>query len=131
MELRQGLYADFLSNETGGRLCSSKLREIIEENRTAIDSLEWLEVDVLCGDEVRPYAFLHFPLDLDILNEDMTKRVDGFIIKPVFDTAKIYGRNIFSIPGQSSIRLYVSEVMKRKIEMSDVTGVSFLRMATY
>lgn len=61
----------------------------------------------------------------------MTKRVDGFIIKPVFDTAKIYGRNIFSIPGQSSIRLYVSEVMKRKIEMSDVTGVSFLRMATY
>jgi len=61
MELRGGDFPDYLSSNLGCRMCSERLRKILQEHRSPLDLLQWLDVVVKDKQEDRNYFILHFP----------------------------------------------------------------------
>jgi hypothetical protein len=125
MNLRDGNFADYLANELGGRLCSQRLKDVVEANKSPDDSIAWLAAYVVSATERRPYWFLRFPKNLNILDREKTKFVGSLIIKPAFNKACMQKHNVFGLPAEKSNRIYVSSSMKAAIELEDLTGLSF------
>jgi hypothetical protein len=82
--------------------------------------------------ETKKYYVLRFNKTLDVLNLEKTLFVKGtdHIIKPVFSLLKINLLNIFCKPSSYNLwkissGLYVSEKLKKDIQINDVTGVVF------
>ena len=125
MVLRDGIFADYLANELGGRLCSQRLKEVIELHKSPSDEIGWLQVDVVGDKQRMPYALLHFPSNADVLDISKTKFVGSLIIKPTFDKLKVQKHRIFGLPSEESHRTYVSAAMRLAIEAAEMTGLGF------
>ena len=131
--LKEGKFADYLSNDLGARLCSEKLMNIIEKNRSPQDILQWLESIVFSEtyDEQRSYYVLHFPVNYSIL--DMNKSIIAgggkMIVKPVFCLAAVKDHSIFTLPNEAGRRCYVSEKLKSLIEAEECSGLAFTKVA--
>ena len=130
-ELEEGGYTDYQNNNQRLRLCSLKLRKILEQNASEYDILQWLEATVRHEGEDRTYYALHFPEPADVINKEKSKysKSDGKLIVPRLSRALCEKYNIFTIlkPSLSiaSISLYVRENVKRDIEAAGCTGMEF------
>jgi len=130
LDLRQGEFADYLSSDLGCRLCSSKLREVLQSHASRDDELQWLEVDIKSDSECRPYFILHFPVRPDILNREESIFAAGFfVVKPVLAKAAIGEHQIFTYPGGGDRSMYVTSKVKRAIQSEGCTGLKFSRAA--
>ena len=128
LELRQGTFSDYLSTNYASRVCSERLRAILDSHATKEDPLQWLRVKVCSAGEERPYFILHFPEPPDVLDEEACVWFRGeILIKPVFSRARLVRHNVFTFPGETGVYLFVSEEVKRSIESAGCTGIQFSR----
>ena len=127
--LREGGYADYLASELGCRLCSERLKGILEEGASELDVLQWLEVEVTKGEEKRRYYILHFPMPPDVLDGSRTLYAAAdVVVKAVLSKDRAEGHRVFGFPKAGMLRTIVSKEVKRAIEAAKCTGLSFSKM---
>ena len=130
-KLEDGGSADYLADDLGARLCSERLRGVVDENKSETDKIQWLRAMVLdAEDQKREYYILHFPEDFPIVNKNKSLISGQTIIKPVLDIKVIRGHNIARIP-ISSIhggRYFVSDTLRKAIKKAKITGIGFLQV---
>lgn len=124
----EGPLADMSHTDIGGRLCSSKLRKIIEENLTEHDNeIQWLPMhikDEETGD-ITEYYYLHFPEYCDVLDLERST-IDpllGGYDKEIVSYQKVKNRSIFNCPQNKDFTV-VSKKLKEVIFKSGCTGIS-------
>lgn len=130
LELRKGEFADYLASDLGCRLCSERLRSILQENASPDDELQWLDIEVSRGSERRVYSILHFPNPPDIVSKEGSIFAGDFVVKPVLLRAAIGNHTVFSYPKAGELMLFVAESVKRAIEAVGCTGIEFSRVPT-
>lgn len=129
LELRCGGYADYLSSDLGGRLCSEKLKDLIDQNISDNDDIQWLDVNVIDDQKCKKYYFLHFPKNIPVINKDRTIFAGNMVVKVVLDTQLVSHLSIFTLPDEVGRTLFVSEKLKKIISKNNITGVSFSKSA--
>lgn len=131
LELRDGEYADYLANDLGARLCSRRMREVVDASCTEHDDIQWLCTQVVAQDgESRPYSILHFPSDFPVLNRDHSVMAGDMPMQVVLSWQDALGHAIFTLPGEQGRRTYVAEEMRRALERDRLTGIAFLGVET-
>ena len=130
LALRDGDFADYLANDLGARLCSLKLKNIIEKNLSQIDEVQWLESTVVNSSGLeKKYYILHFPVDYEVIDRNKSIIVnEEFIVKGVLDYSAVQGHHIFTYPNEAGRRLFVNKDLKKVIEDNKCTGISFFKM---
>ncbi len=121
--LRDGTFADYLANDSGLRLCSKQLKDILELGRSQKDLVQWFEVIVAepCGEQ-RNYYALHFPETYPVVNRSASLMHEDIVVKPVLDANAVCDRHLFCLPGGR--RTFCSAKIKSAIEAAGLTGMS-------
>ncbi len=127
LEIREGIFSDYLANDMGLRLCSARLKQAIAHNLRPKDVVQWLAVDVCVPEskKVEEYFALHFPISFDVVDPIRSTMVGAFVVKPVFKSEVIRELSVFGLPNVRGRSMYVSEELKSKIVSLQVTGVAF------
>lgn len=123
----EGELADFLSSDICGRLCSPKLKQIIDQNLTQNDiPIQWLPVTITKEEsgETFDYFYLHFPDVCDSLDEEYSlfNRL-GVPERIGFSFGKIKNKSICNCKGSST--LIVSKDLRKAILDAGCTGLKF------
>jgi len=127
-ELQPGLLVDYLANSFAFRLCSERLREVIEQGRGQGDVLQWLPALVKTRDgQELPCWILHFPQVPDVLNRSKTVFAGPMIVKACLDANLVEGYRVFSFPNED-LRLIVADEVKDAIEKAGCSGMKFSRV---
>ena len=131
--LTGGGFSDYQAELRGLRLCSEKLREVIESGRGASDDVQWLPAQVIDSKgEQRPYWVLHFPEDpqslLDI--EQSTFGPLGEVVRGALDPAKAAARNVLPDPNGSFVTFLVSSALRDAILAAGCEGLEMELHAT-
>lgn len=127
LDLVDGEFADYLGSNLGCRLCSSRLKSILESHASDCDDIQWLPVVVQLGTIKKEYSILHFPNPPDILHKNKTIFVDDFVVKPVFSADAIGQHQVFSYPRGGELPLFVTHAVKKAIESEGCTGMDIAR----
>lgn len=125
LKITEGEFADYLANDLGGRLCSERLKNVLQQHASPSDELQWLPVEVKGDEENRSYAILHFPKPPDILNKNKSIYAGDFVVKPVFLKDAISRHHVFAYSKAGHLKLFVSEPVKLAIEAEGCTGIEF------
>ncbi|MBT1688997.1 imm11 family protein [Dawidia soli] len=128
------LWRDYLLNSLRWPLMSPKMRNVIEQNLTSAEKIDWIAANVYGGDEKRTYYILRFTEENDVLDSIKTKFVEGsnIMILPYYSIAKVEGLALFGVPGmfwEITASIYVSENMKNALQSAKLTGVKFEKIA--
>lgn len=125
-KLKDGSFSDYQANSAACRLCSIKLKSIIDQHKSFQDEIQWLPVYVKNDDgDTREYFILHFPNEPDVIDWEKSITVDKrFVVKPVFSLKKIDRRKVFNYPSGGAIVLLVSEDIRKAIEKAGCTNLS-------
>jgi hypothetical protein len=127
LALREGEFSDYLSSNLGCRLCSDRLKGILQKCASPDDKLQWLAVEVHRGAEQRDYWILHFPVPPDVLNKGKSILAGDFVVKPVLSEGAIGQHQVFAYPKAGEMKLFVAEPVKRAIEAAGCTGMELSR----
>jgi hypothetical protein len=123
--LTKGELADYLNCDISWPLFSAALRSIVEAFARNQEEIQWLEVGVNNGDKITPYFVPHLIVKPDILDSQKSFFGPGnLLIKPVFDKKKIGSRDIFT-HRKRRFTLYVSDMLRKKVEQSKISGCHF------
>lgn len=123
---------DYLPNNFGCSILSTRLQRIIIDYLTGNESLQWLSVSIKGKTHEYEYHIPFFCKYLDTI--DINKTVfspvtNRIIINPAFDYEKIMQYAIFHGPDdvywQLGRTLYVNERIRRAIESSRIPGLEF------
>jgi len=128
VELCDGCFPDYLSSDVTNRICSQRMRELLDCHAAAGDILQWLDVHVRYGEEERKYYFLHFPAPPDVLHRERSTFVigeDDMVIKPVLDEQAAQRHSVFTYIGRQRSALVVAEVVMKAILEAGLTGIDF------
>lgn len=126
LQLKHGKFADYLANNMGVRLCSTEMRNVINENRTSNDKIQWLDVNVTdCEGGPKGYWILHFPRNYPIVNERNSSFSGKRLVQAVIDSASARKYRIFTLPGTFGPTMFVSNDMKCALEQAYLTGIAF------
>jgi hypothetical protein len=129
LELREGKFADYLTNDLGARLCSEKLKKIIDSNRSGNDQVQWLEVIVSEENgHCENYYILHFPEDYLVINKDKSIMAGDMVVKSVLDISIVKDHDIFTLPGEAGRTIFVSESLKKTIVKNKLSGMAFTKV---
>ena len=122
------ILTDYPATNICDRICSPKLREIIEDNLTEEDNeIQWLPMhikDEETGD-ITEYYYLHFPEYCDILNLEKStiNPVLGNYDKKIICYQKVKDRSVFNCP-KAKFFIDVSKKLKEEIFKQGCTGIS-------
>ena len=116
---------DYLANDLGLRLCSSRMREVVESGVGEESPIQWLPVKVKDGAGANHVYWalrvVHMP---DVLDSKRSIVVRGtFVVKPVLARERSAGKQIISFPGATT-RLIVSGELRDSL-LESCTGVDF------
>ena len=125
-----GGFSDYLTQADGFRLCSEKLREVLENVKREEDALQWLEAPVVRGPDERQYWILHFPVRPDVLAassvlHDNPEAGLTIVVRAVIDSNKAASHAVMPSPGRHVMTFTVSESAKRAIESAGCVGITF------
>lgn len=130
LKLKDGIRApDYLSADIGRKLCSEKLKCILEKMKGPKDKIQWLKTSAidLTGTEII-YYFMHFPQKYDVLNKSETKySPSGYPIVPALSQPLLEGHFIFSYCGSGGLCLIVHENVKAEIIRQKCSGITMSR----
>ncbi|MEW6173810.1 MAG: DUF1629 domain-containing protein [Bacillota bacterium] len=130
--LKDGPYADYQGNDLGWRLCSEKLRHIIEAHADEQDKLKWLDAIVVAENgEMRDYYILYFsePLPLDILDKKKTifnPNDLAIVVRPCLNITAIGNHKVFTYIGGCS-PWFVSTEVRDAIIAANCTGIELAK----
>jgi len=127
-EISEGEYTDYQCNDLGTRLCSTKLKDIIQSNRSENDIIQWLEASVILNSEKREYYILYLPEQFDVLNMDKSifddEEDEKFrtLVKPVL-SEKLAAKHNFFHYNRNQIGLTISETIKKIFKKEKISGM--------
>jgi hypothetical protein len=126
-EVGEGIVTDYLANNYAFRLCSERLRHIIDRNRGS-DEVQWLSAIVRArdGTEMR-YSILHLPAAPRVLNVSKSIMSGPMIVKACLDASLVNGHRVFSFPNES-VRLIVASLVKAAIDAAGCSGIKFSKV---
>lgn len=126
LHLRDGPFSDYQANSEACRLCSSKLRSIIDRNKSPQDQIQWLPMIVRdSSGEEREYFILHFPDVYDVIDrENSTFFGKDQLIKPVFSLRKIGEHKVFNYDPYNFFSFFISEDIRKDIEKKKFTNLN-------
>ena len=119
---------DYPATNICSRICSPKLRKIIEENLTEDDNeIQWLPMhikDEETGD-ITEYYYLHFPEYCDVLDLERSTidQILGGYDKEIVSYQKVKNKSIFNRPF-NSCAINLSKKLKEEIFKTNCTGIS-------
>ncbi len=129
LRLKDGDFCDYLANDLGGRLCSKKLKLIVDRTISPKDRIQWLDTIVIDKNgQERDYYLLHFPVNFPVVNKKNSIMSDELVVKPVFSKNEICNLNVFTLPDTPGITIYISKILKKSIIANNCTGVAFSRV---
>jgi len=121
-------FEDYQSVIHGFRLCSQRLKILLENNKSPVDKIQWLDATVTWNGETRPYYILHFFEDTDVIDPVLSRwnpvRKAYDALPKVYDREKIGNLNIFSFP-QSFLGLTVRAHILSEIKKQKMTGMTW------
>lgn len=128
--LKNGEYTDYLPANIGCRLCSEKMRDILESCKSGKDVLQWLDAEVESeAGEKRYYFVLHFPVSGDMLDKKKSKYVRNILTKQVVNPKACSGHEVFSYKECSSLSFIVSGKVKEELKKAGCRGLVFIRVS--
>jgi hypothetical protein len=129
------IWLDFQPNSLAWPLMSERFKNLIIENLTGNECVNWISVLVNGSSESRLYYVIRFEKMLDVLDLNQTLFVKGTdrIIIPHFDIEKVKNYSIFHKPSSNGLwkitsGLYISEELKQLITKEKLIGPSFERV---
>lgn len=127
--LEQGsIVTDYLANSFAFRLCSERLRDVIDQNKGIDDDVQWLPTTVEWpkGQQMS-YWVLHFPTYPDVMNKTRTVTSGPVIVKAYLDPGLVRGHRVFSRP-RDSVSLIVADSVRKAISRSGCSGMTFSKV---
>jgi len=126
LEVESDELVDYHPNDLGMRLCSPRMRDVIDAGSGPKDDLQWLPAEVVdIFGTAHDYFILHLPGDDDVLNKVRSILVgEDSVVKPVLSAEKVEGRQLLRCPG-AALTWFVSTDLRRKLEAAGITGVHF------
>ena len=122
-ELKDGEFADYLVNDLNIPLCSSKLKQIIQDIVAKNDSILWRPICVNSNGKSIEYYYLKLKkILIDVIDIDKSEKQNNTIFNPYFIEEKI--EDIFRCDFDLNY-LFVSEKLKEAIIQSEITGIGF------
>lgn len=127
--INDGEFRDYQNNNRDWRLCSEKMRNIIDAGRSPSDCLGWLPVTVRRRRKRLTYFALHFtavkPLR-SILDMRRTKviRPSMFVVAPVLRRSGVGKHHVFTYEEDGS-RWIVSDAVRGQLVAANCTGMKF------
>lgn len=90
-------WVDYQPNSLAWPIMSSKMKNIIENNLTGMEGIEWIKATINGRGEKRVYYILRFTKKLNVLNSEHTKYIPGTdqILKPCFSLLKVLSFSMF------------------------------------
>jgi hypothetical protein len=128
LSLTDGDFVDYFASDLGCRLCSRRLKALLQAHASAMDVLQWLPVEVTSGIETKEYFILHFPSPPDILDREKTIFAGTAVIKPVLSKQKIAGHKVLTYSEGGNLPLFVSDDVKSAIVEAGFTGLNCVRV---
>ncbi len=125
----EGEAGDFVQNDLGWRLCSQRMKNLLDGQLSDTDKIQWLPsyLTDLVGQRTQHFV-LHFPEIPDILNLDAGETIyhkeSEVLIRPCISLEKAEGHRIFNIRGLQSATIVHASV-KEAIEAARMQGVEF------
>ncbi len=116
---------DYLANDLVVRLCSQRLREVIDAKR-ASEAVLWIPaaVEVPTGSQ-HVYSVLRLVPDPSILDPQRTLYARGeFVVRPIFRREALGTRPLVSFP-TASVSLVVSAALRSALQQAGITGLEF------
>jgi len=127
-ELGPGELPDYLANSFAWRLCSTKLRDLLDRSRAPIDEIQWLPTTVTLPDGGElPFWVLHFPDAAEVINKSKSVMSGPVLVKAHLDRRLVDGHQLFGFPNES-VRVIVADDIRRGIVAAACTGMSFSRV---
>lgn len=126
--LNAGVAVDYLANSSAWRLCSQRLRALLDSNRGDRDVLQWLPVSVVdaAGVDLR-YWVLHFPEVPDVIHKTRSVFSGSVLVKACIDTGLAAGHRVFTLSRYGDY-LVVADQVKTAVTQAGCTGIEFSRM---
>jgi hypothetical protein len=129
-------WLDYQSNSLEWPFMSIKLKEIVNENLTGDEGIDWVLAKVNGPGGYRNYYIPRFERKLDVLDSENTRytRNSDSKIRPHFSLGKINQYSIFHLQGSNdqwkiTSGLYVNFLLKKAIRKNRLTGMTFERVA--
>jgi len=127
-ELEQGVVIDYLPNSRALRLCSQRLRDVLERERGDADVIQWLSATVTNGaGGTLPYWILHFPTVPEVINKARSIFSGPVLVKAVLDLTLVAEHRVFSRP-HDTVSLIVADKVRRAIANAGCAGMEFSRV---
>ena len=124
----EGVQVDYVANSFACRLCSEKLRAVLNGNCGKNDVMQWLPAVVTGRDGVEvPHWVLHFPEAPEVLDLSKTVMAGPVIVKACLDAGLVAGHQVFGFPNES-LRMVVAGAVRDTIERTGCTGMTFSRV---
>lgn len=123
-DLRDGEASDYLANDMGWRLCSAKMRNVVDAHLPSLLDA-WLPVSVTEGGSERAYSVLLAPDASDALHRDRSiYSRQGRLVKPVIDRERVGEREVFTV-GERDLTMIVTESVRSALESAGCTGIRY------
>lgn len=128
---KDGVPADYVSSNLSLRICSSRLRAIVDALKNESDEVEWYPVYIKDEHGHRhEYFVLYLPKIAEVVDpQKTTYSADGSPIRWCLSRGKVGERRVFRL-SKYGISLVVSEEMKQAIVAAGCTGMTFGRVPT-
>jgi len=100
-----GKPADYQQNDLGWRLCSPRMRAIIDTHKSKIDEVDWIDALITAErSKEHRYFVVHFPSPLPLAVLDRRRTVFNpsnprRVIKPALNHQAVDGHNVFTYEG--------------------------------
>ncbi len=128
--LRDGTYTDYLTANIGCRLCSEKLRDILERCKSDKDVLQWLDAEVVSETgEKRRYYLLHFPEPEDLLDKTKCGYSGKILTRHAIDIKASAGHEVFSYIGGSTVSFIATPKVREELKNAGCSGLIYLRFS--
>jgi hypothetical protein len=101
----KGTPVDYQQNDLGWRLCSPRMRGIIDTHKSKIDVVEWIDALITAErSKEQRYFVVHFPSPLPLAVLDRRRTVFNpsnprLVVKPALNHQAVDGHNVFTYEG--------------------------------
>jgi hypothetical protein len=129
VELTEGEPVDYLETDLPLRLCSMRLRGLIDVYRAFSDRWQWLPVTVFRGPETWDYMALHVLQSPNWLDPGHSRYVDGELVKVAVSREFADNRRVLA-PRQDLRTWLVDDELCEEIEEARTSGMAFFEVET-
>lgn len=129
IELTEGEPVDYLETDLPLRLCSMRMRGLIDVFRAIGDRWQWLPVTVYRGRETWDYQALHLLRAPNWLDAGHSRYVDGELARPVVNRELAGDRRVLAALGDLH-GWYVDDELVEEFEEARFSGIAFCEIET-